>query len=133
MPVIFDRSVARPGRSRASAERLRGVCIAAGKQSGADFLPAIAPASALGEYLGGLGVGPKLLGDPWGRSDIPAALGHRPDRVGILIGPEGGLTDAEREAVIEAGFQPVRMGRHVLRVETAAIALLAAVVAWTQR
>jgi 16S rRNA (uracil1498-N3)-methyltransferase len=43
----------------------------------------------------------------------------------VLIGPEGGLTNAEQEAAVTAGFLPVRLGPRVLRTETAAIAALA--------
>jgi len=46
--------------------------------------------------------------------------------VELLVGPEGGLTDAEIDAARRAGYQPVRLGPRVLRTETAAPALLAA-------
>ncbi|MFY9397486.1 MAG: RsmE family RNA methyltransferase [Desulfomonilia bacterium] len=41
---------------------------------------------------------------------------------GILIGPEGGFSDAEMERILDAGFTPVSMGKTVLRACTAAIA-----------
>jgi 16S rRNA (uracil1498-N3)-methyltransferase len=50
-----------------------------------------------------------------------------PDEVSLLVGPEGGFTDAEREAIRGAAFLAVRLGDTTLRVETAAVALLAAV------
>jgi len=37
----------------------------------------------------------------------------------ILIGPEGGLSDAEIKQSIEAGFQPLLLGKRILRTETA--------------
>jgi 16S rRNA (uracil1498-N3)-methyltransferase len=42
----------------------------------------------------------------------------------VLIGPEGGLEDLERQSALAAGFKPVRLGPRVLRTETAAIAAL---------
>jgi 16S rRNA (uracil1498-N3)-methyltransferase len=42
-----------------------------------------------------------------------------------LIGPEGGFTDAEIAAAEHAGAIRVGLGPHILRVETAAIALAA--------
>ena len=45
----------------------------------------------------------------------------------MLIGPEGGLTEAETAEAVDAGFVPVRLGDLTLRVETAAAAMLAAV------
>jgi len=50
------------------------------------------------------------------------------DRVALLLGPEGGWTDRERELIIaSAGWTPVSLGREILRAETAAIAGLAVI------
>jgi 16S rRNA (uracil1498-N3)-methyltransferase len=43
----------------------------------------------------------------------------------IAIGPEGGLTDEENAAANAAGWQSVSLGPRILRVETAAIAIVA--------
>lgn len=43
----------------------------------------------------------------------------------ILIGPEGGWTDDEHAAAVRAGFRPWRLGPHVMRIETAAVAAMA--------
>jgi 16S rRNA (uracil1498-N3)-methyltransferase len=40
----------------------------------------------------------------------------------VLIGPEGGWSDAEREHSARAGVPTVRLGSNVLRLETAAVA-----------
>jgi 16S rRNA (uracil1498-N3)-methyltransferase len=53
-------------------------------------------------------------------TDIPAA----DTGATVLIGPEGGLADAEQEAATKSGFTPVRMGPRVLRTETAAVCAL---------
>ncbi|MEE8524744.1 MAG: RsmE family RNA methyltransferase [Thermoanaerobaculia bacterium] len=45
--------------------------------------------------------------------------------VEIAIGPEGGWIDRELETFHNAGFQPVRLGPWILRVETAVAAALA--------
>lgn len=47
-----------------------------------------------------------------------------PQSVSILIGPEGGLSDAEIEQALVAGHRPMRLGPRVLRTETAPIAAL---------
>jgi 16S rRNA (uracil1498-N3)-methyltransferase len=49
----------------------------------------------------------------------------RSQHVAILVGPEGGWPDHEREAARQAGWTRVSLGPHVLRTETAAIAALA--------
>jgi 16S rRNA (uracil1498-N3)-methyltransferase len=42
-----------------------------------------------------------------------------------LVGPEGGFTEEELATIEAAGGRRVSLGPHVLRVETAAIALAA--------
>ena len=43
----------------------------------------------------------------------------------LVVGPEGGVADAERAAFEEAGAVAVRLGREVLRTSTAGVAALA--------
>nr|WP_067286410.1 16S rRNA (uracil(1498)-N(3))-methyltransferase [Marinobacterium profundum] len=45
----------------------------------------------------------------------------RPSSIALLIGPEGGLTEAEVQLAIAAGFKPVALGPRVLRTETAPV------------
>ncbi len=53
------------------------------------------------------------------------------DRAALLVGPEGGWTDAERSAAAAAGWTAVSLGPQILRAETAAAAALAVVMnAW---
>jgi 16S rRNA (uracil1498-N3)-methyltransferase len=48
--------------------------------------------------------------------------------VGLLIGPEGGFSDAERELLLEQDFVvPISLGPRILRADTAAVAALALV------
>jgi 16S rRNA (uracil1498-N3)-methyltransferase len=51
--------------------------------------------------------------------------------VALLVGPEGGWTDTEREGAAAAGWQPVSLGPQIVRAETAATAAIAIVInAW---
>jgi 16S rRNA (uracil1498-N3)-methyltransferase len=43
----------------------------------------------------------------------------------VLVGPEGGFTAEEVSAAEAAGCDRVTFGRHILRIETAAIAAAA--------
>jgi len=52
---------------------------------------------------------------------------ERQDTVALLIGPEGGWTDAEREQARAAGWHAVSLGPLVLRAETAVCAALSVV------
>ena len=45
--------------------------------------------------------------------------------IAVALGPEGGLEEHERAALITHGWRAVSLGRNVLRFETAGIAALA--------
>ena len=47
-----------------------------------------------------------------------------PKIIKLLIGPEGGLSNSEKEFVLKQGFQAVRCGPRVLRTETAALSAI---------
>ena len=133
-PLALARSVA-GGEALSAAKRRRwqGLCIAAAKQSGLDFLPTISDLVPLTDFLAGAKDGLGLYGDLSASAvSVAAAIGQEGRRAAtcyIVVGPEGGLTEAERQALNTAGFAPVRLGSSVLRIETAAIALVSAVLA----
>ncbi len=49
--------------------------------------------------------------------------------VTIITGPEGGLTDAEVQTLVQGGAHAVTLGPRILRAETAPVALLGAIAA----
>ena len=55
------------------------------------------------------------------RTGVFPELGTASD-VAFFVGPEGGFTDAETDAMFAAGAAPLRIGDWTLRVETAAVA-----------
>lgn len=106
-------------------EHWRGVVISACEQSGRSILPDLRPPMKLSEWLAepindDLG----LLLDP-GQSTSLAGLQPPTGAVRLLIGPEGGLGEAEREMARQNGFTGVHLGPRILRTETAALAALA--------
>jgi 16S rRNA (uracil1498-N3)-methyltransferase len=54
---------------------------------------------------------------------------ERQETAAVLVGPEGGWTDAERQSARDAGWCRVSLGPQVLRAETAACAAVAVIVA----
>lgn len=48
------------------------------------------------------------------------------DRVHVVVGPEGGITPSELDALVNAGAQAVRVGHTVLRTSTAGAATFSA-------
>ena len=104
----------------------RGVANSACEQCGRAIVPEIAFHSGLEPALTVAAGACKLLLDFEGE---PLASSLQPPRssVSILLGPEGGLTDAETGLARKSEFQPVSLGPRVLRMETAATAALAIV------
>ena len=49
---------------------------------------------------------------------------EKPHSLAFLIGPEGGLSDAEVDQATSAGFHAARLGPRVLRTETAPVVAL---------
>lgn len=50
---------------------------------------------------------------------------NRPQRIFLMVGPEGGFEPAEHEAARHHGFHTVNLGPRILRAETAALAAAA--------
>ncbi len=132
-PVRFERSVAgRRTLGDAARRRWKAHCLVAAKQCGLDWLPALRDPLDLPGLLDPPCEQPCLLGDAGdGSAPLAGELGGCPDALRLLVGPEGGLTDAERDSCLDAGWRPVRLGETTLRIETAAAALLAGVRALT--
>jgi len=49
----------------------------------------------------------------------------KPSKATILIGPEGGMSDAEIKQAIKSGFQTLLLGKRILRTETASLMAIA--------
>ena len=127
-PLQTARSVVRlPARRlQKRLQHWQGVVIAACEQCGRRRLPMLAPQTDLDDWLSGPGERQGLILDhraEHGLHQLP-----RPDHpLYLLAGPEGGLTDAERDAARAGGFTAIRLGPRVLRTETAPLAAIAAV------
>jgi len=134
-PLISER--VQSFQAEAAGKRIgrwRRKAIEAAKQCGRTHLPAISRPLPLPRLLATLPKGLRLIGDVRaGGHGIWHALNeleHVPASVSLIVGPAGGFTRSELKASLDAGCQPVSLGRNTLRVETAAIAMLAAAAFW---
>ena len=71
--------------------------------------------------------GRRFILDPLAGKTIADAGIAPGQRVTLLIGPEGGLSERDRLVLRAAGYQGLRMGPRILRTETAGLAALAAI------
>lgn len=127
LPVITERTMVKLDERQAErkVQHWRGIVIAACEQSGRNRVPEVTEPVAFYEAIRSFEPGTtKVLLSPTGT--LRAGDLARTDRIAMLIGPEGGLSENEQWAAVDAGFQQVRMGPRILRTETAAIAALAA-------
>ncbi|HET8552896.1 MAG TPA: 16S rRNA (uracil(1498)-N(3))-methyltransferase [Gammaproteobacteria bacterium] len=127
VPVVTERSVMRLDAAGGEKKRAHweSVAIGACEQCGRNRLPTIHAPVELNAALTAEGPVLQLLLDPEADAGLPSEAA--PEGVRLLIGAEGGLTDAERAAALAAGFRPMRFGPRVLRTETAAVAALAVI------
>jgi len=125
-PIEAERSVLRLSGERAvkRVEHWRQVAVSACEQSGRNRVPAIEPIVPLRDYLAHAHPA-RLVLDPAQATPL-AALARPAGAVHVLIGPEGGWSEAELAACRTAGCSAIGLGPRVLRTETAGLAALAA-------
>ena len=123
-PIVSERCEVRLKDERAD-KRLahwRQVAISACEQCGRSVLPVIHAPITLAEWQGHVQAELKLVLHPVA---APLESHARPHNLAFLIGPEGGLSEAEVEQAKAAGFHAARLGPRVLRTETAPVVALA--------
>ncbi len=119
VPLLTARCVV----DKVKEERLRAQMIEAAEQCERTALPEIAPLTRLEALLKDWPQGRTLYfcDERGGEAFAPA-----PGPAAILIGPEGGFTDAENQAIrAHPAARAVSLGPRILRADTAAVAAIA--------
>ena len=104
--------------------RLRRQALEAIKQCGAVWTLEIDAPVSLADFAARPRSGVGWLADAAGAPPPPVLDGGP---VAVVVGPEGGLSAAERAALLAAGYEPTALAPHTLRFETAALAAATAV------
>jgi 16S rRNA (uracil1498-N3)-methyltransferase len=136
VPVMSERvqggNTGSPSEKR--LERWRRIAIEAAEQSGRAVVPTVeAPIPVLDAIASELESQTVLcmweeVGDESiSLSTVLKQLAGKTSRVAALIGPPGGFSDQEASAIRDAGASLVTLGPRVLRSETAAIAVMSAI------
>ena len=121
IPVTTQRTVI----DRVKVERLEAISIEAAEQCGRTRLPELLPPTTLRGFLGSLDPERMLyFADENGGAEIASSVKAGP--ACLLIGPEGGFTDQERDEVRAVqSVTRISLGPRILRAETAALAGIA--------
>ena len=132
--VDTERSVVRVDdaeRADGKRRRWRTIAVESARQSGRGDLPELDGPLPLAKALARLNVEKKLCLDAAANVSLARALDgwHGERSLAVLVGPEGGLSAEELAIAERHGFERVRLGPLVLRTETAATALLGALIA----
>ncbi len=149
-PVLTARSVLRLSGERAHKRvaHWQAVAVAACEQSGRTVVPPVWPIMDLRAFLAQPAVQTRQAqaqqahgaqeggAHKWLLSLRPQSAAFAAVRAAIgkasrapvylLSGPEGGLAEDEENAAMAQGWQPLSLGAHTLRAETAPVAVLAA-------
>ncbi len=141
-PVEMTRSIAKADKAdkgEKKRERLSRIALEAAKQSGRAHVPEIAKTRSLNAAMkDAKAEGFDMILVAWEEEHaLPlskavaayTAAHGVPEKVLIVIGPEGGITPEEKAALGEIGAQSVTLGKRILRTETAGLCALAAL--WT--
>jgi 16S rRNA (uracil1498-N3)-methyltransferase len=127
VPVATERTVVRLDERQAAnrVRHWRAIAIAACEQCGRNRVPEVDdPVSfdAVTQVLPQPALRVVLASDGALRVQdlLPAQA------MAVLVGPAGGLTEEEHRRALDGGFLALRLGPRILRTETAAIAVLAA-------
>jgi 16S rRNA (uracil1498-N3)-methyltransferase len=133
IPVSSERTVVKfVDREERKAERWKLVARAAAEQCKSGRVPEIASPRPLADLLadppaGRLVVlsehGGRVLKDILAEAPLPPA--GTPEEWVLLLGPEGGWSEKELEAIAAAGFEAASLGSQILRAGTAALSAAA--------
>jgi 16S rRNA (uracil1498-N3)-methyltransferase len=127
VPVLTERSVVKLDADKAIAkqEHWQAVAVGACEQSGRVRVPPVQPPQRLDAFLAARHeIGLKLLLDPLGGVTAGELAKPADGRVLLLVGPEGGLSENERNLAVRVGFRGMKLGPRILRTETAALVAL---------
>lgn len=127
IPVQMKRSVSKidDKKKNSKLERWEKIAYEAAKQSKRSIIPKVERILNLNEVIGMIDTFDMFLvayenEDMTYLSDLK---GRNLSNLGILIGPEGGIDEAEIESLMKNGATVISLGRRILRTETAGFTL----------
>jgi len=129
VPLVTERTIVKIRDEEKRVARWQKIAREAAMQCDRPDIPQIKTIRSFRDFIGTLTPGPQtVLLMPWEEGTEPVKDVLRKQKevkhVVVLIGPEGGFSQAEAEAAGARGFHLVSLGPSILRTETAAVAVL---------
>lgn len=127
-PLAAQRCVVRLAGERAEKRQVhwQGIIVAASEQSGRNRLAHLAPLQDVADWNRQQDLHKRILLTPRADQSLAAWAGSQPPQaLTIMVGPEGGFSEAEEQAALAAGAIGLAMGPRILRTETAGLTALA--------
>ncbi len=128
VPVISSRCVSLPDRKSGTkkVERWQKIASEAAGQSGRGILPKVGNIISFKEMLKGIqSFDTSVIF--YEKGGIALKMLEFSGKVAIIVGPEGGFSENEVDAVENAGGRVCTLGKRILRTETAPLAALSAI------
>ena len=132
IPVAAKRCVVKLDDKKAASKvsRWQGIAEAAAKQSKRGMIPDVHSVMSMREaieYARDMDVKliPYELAEDMERTKSAIEAVGSGEKIAVFIGPEGGFEESEIQAALEAGIEPITLGKRILRTETAGLTVLA--------
>ena len=132
VPVQMARTIVKledPKKEARKIERWQSIAESAAKQSGRGIIPQVSSVISFKQALARAAeIEYNMI--PYEKAEdlvssrqvIKDTAGKK--SIGIFIGPEGGIDESELQLALNAGVQPISLGRRILRTETAGLTAL---------
>ncbi|MCP4178443.1 MAG: 16S rRNA (uracil(1498)-N(3))-methyltransferase [bacterium] len=132
-PIVTERSVSIPNKTNA-IDKWKIKLIEACKQAHNPFIPKIQLPISFNQAINSLKE--KNFTNFFGATTSSNISIHSYSKINTpdiawLVGPEGGFTDNEIEIMLNNSFNPLKIGKWIMRVETAAVAGITILQEWS--
>lgn len=131
VPVATKRAVVKLNDKKAKSKisRWQSISEAAAKQSKRRIVPQIADVMSFKEALAfvkdfEVKLIPYELAEDMSKTKEIIGRLQPGQKIAIFIGPEGGFDESEVQGAMEAGVEPITLGKRILRTETAGFTVL---------
>ena len=131
VPVSTKRCVVKLDDKKAKSKiaRWQGISEAAAKQSKRRIVPEIKDVMSFKEALSfvkdfEVKLIPYEMAEDMSKTKEIIGTLQQGQKIAIFIGPEGGFEEGEIEAAMNAGVEPITLGKRILRTETAGFTVL---------